>query len=272
MAQRIQHRSDTAANWTSVNPTLAQGEIGFETDTIAIKIGDGTTAWASLKYWHGKGKTLVINTTGGTTTLSQAEGMSTAFEVFGALTSNVEIIIPNSMSPFVAENETTGSYTVTFKTAAAAGIAVTQGTRTLLCSNGSIVESTATVGAALEVTKSVAANWAGRFENSNVGGFGILAATNSSGSSSAFAFEARDGANTLFMVKGNGNVGIGTATPNANALLDITSTTKAFMPPRMTTTQKNAIASPTAGMVVYDSILNKLCIRTSAAWETITSA
>ena len=68
----------------------------------------------------------------------------------------------------------------------------------------------------------------------------------------------------------NGNVGIGTTTPNANALLDITSTSKAFMPPRMTTTQKNAIASPTAGMVVYDSTLAKLSLYTTA-WETITS-
>jgi hypothetical protein len=68
-----------------------------------------------------------------------------------------------------------------------------------------------------------------------------------------------------------GNVGIGTNAPNANAILDVSSTTKAFMPPRMTTTQKNAIASPTAGMVVYDTTLNKLCVYTTA-WETITSA
>lgn len=67
-----------------------------------------------------------------------------------------------------------------------------------------------------------------------------------------------------------GNVGIGTTTPNANAILDVSSTTKAFMPPRMTTTQKNAIASPTAGMMVYDSTLNKLCVYTTA-WQTITS-
>ena len=69
----------------------------------------------------------------------------------------------------------------------------------------------------------------------------------------------------------SGNVGIGTTSPNANALLDVASTTKAFMPPRMTTTQKNAIASPTAGMVVYDSTLNKLSVRGVSAWETVTS-
>ena len=57
----------------------------------------------------------------------------------------------------------------------------------------------------------------------------------------------------------------------ASAQLQVDSTTKGFLPPRMTTTQKNAIASPAAGLVVYDSTLNKLCVRTASAWETITS-
>ena len=48
---RFQLRRDTAANWTSNNPTLAAGEAGFETDTNKLKIGDGTTAWTSLAYF-----------------------------------------------------------------------------------------------------------------------------------------------------------------------------------------------------------------------------
>lgn len=50
MADVIQIRRDTSANWTSVNPTLAQGEFGYETNTGKIKIGDGSTAWNSLAY------------------------------------------------------------------------------------------------------------------------------------------------------------------------------------------------------------------------------
>ena len=62
-------------------------------------------------------------------------------------------------------------------------------------------------------------------------------------------------------------------TPTAtSAVMEITSTTQGFMPPRMTTTQKNAISSPAAGLIVYDTTLNKLCVRTASAWETITSA
>lgn len=43
-------RRDTAANWTAANPTLLAGEIGIESNTNKIKIGDGSTAWASLAY------------------------------------------------------------------------------------------------------------------------------------------------------------------------------------------------------------------------------
>jgi len=50
MAVQIQLRNDTAANWTSANPTLAQGEMGIENDTNKYKIGDGSTAWNSLSY------------------------------------------------------------------------------------------------------------------------------------------------------------------------------------------------------------------------------
>jgi hypothetical protein len=50
MATKIQVRRDTAANWTGINPTLDQGEIGFETDTSKMKIGNGIDAWTSLSY------------------------------------------------------------------------------------------------------------------------------------------------------------------------------------------------------------------------------
>ena len=43
-------RRDTASNWTSNNPTLLDGEFGWETDTKKLKIGDGSTAWQSLDY------------------------------------------------------------------------------------------------------------------------------------------------------------------------------------------------------------------------------
>jgi hypothetical protein len=62
----------------------------------------------------------------------------------------------------------------------------------------------------------------------------------------------------------------GTHTDVASSKFTINSTTQGFLPPRMTTTQKNAIATPAAGLVVYDTTLNKLCLYTTT-WETITS-
>jgi hypothetical protein len=47
---QIQVRRGTAAQWTSANPTLAAGELGFETDTGLLKGGNGATAWNSLPY------------------------------------------------------------------------------------------------------------------------------------------------------------------------------------------------------------------------------
>ena len=55
MPVQIQLRHDTAANWTSVHPTLALGEVGVETDTGKLKVGDGATAWPSLPYAPGGG-------------------------------------------------------------------------------------------------------------------------------------------------------------------------------------------------------------------------
>jgi hypothetical protein len=56
-----------------------------------------------------------------------------------------------------------------------------------------------------------------------------------------------------------GGTVFGSDTINASAVLEAVSTTKGFLPPRMTTTQKNAIATPAAGLVVYDTDLNQLC-------------
>ena len=73
-----------------------------------------------------------------------------------------------------------------------------------------------------------------------------------------------------------GNIGLiltgstGTAAAGSS-VLDMRSTTQGFLPPRMTTAQKNAIPSPATGLVLYDTTLNKLCVFTGVNWETVTS-
>lgn len=66
-----------------------------------------------------------------------------------------------------------------------------------------------------------------------------------------------------------GDVGIGTSSPNASALLDLTSTTKGFLPPRMTTTQRDAISPVVSGLVIFNTTINQLETYTGSKWNPL---
>lgn len=65
------------------------------------------------------------------------------------------------------------------------------------------------------------------------------------------------------------NVGIGTTNPVFNSILEISSTTKGVLLPRLTTTQVNAIASPGNGLTVYNTTLNTLCFYNGTSWQKV---
>ncbi|MEP6675988.1 MAG: hypothetical protein ABJA78_12580 [Ferruginibacter sp.] len=67
----------------------------------------------------------------------------------------------------------------------------------------------------------------------------------------------------------NGGIAIGTSTPNADAALDIRSTTKGLMIPRMTTTQRVAIGIPTAGLLVYDTDKDEFYHSDGTTWRSM---
>jgi len=67
-------------------------------------------------------------------------------------------------------------------------------------------------------------------------------------------------------------LGVGTSTINSKAVLELLSTTKGFLPPRMTSTQRDAIVSPPEGLVIYNTTTHKLNVYTGSAWEAVTSA
>ena len=48
---KLKLRHDIASNWTTKNPVLLEGEVGFETDTLNFKVGNGTSAWNDLAYY-----------------------------------------------------------------------------------------------------------------------------------------------------------------------------------------------------------------------------
>lgn len=78
----IQLRHDTADNWTSANPTLKAGEIGIETNTNKMKIGDGNTAWNSLSYFGGTEENSYVAT---------ADAAQTDLEAIAAVVNGVEL-------------------------------------------------------------------------------------------------------------------------------------------------------------------------------------
>ena len=78
----------------------------------------------------------------------------------------------------------------------------------------------------------------------------------------------------LNVVYAQNNVGIGTTTPNPNAILEMQSTSQGVLVPRMTTVQRNAIAAPTEGLLVYDIDVNCFFFyeSTSSSWLNLCNA
>jgi hypothetical protein len=65
--------------------------------------------------------------------------------------------------------------------------------------------------------------------------------------------------------------GIGTTTPHASAQLEVSSTTKGFLPPRLTTEQRDAIVNPADGLIIYNTTTNILEYKTASGWVSLIS-
>ena len=77
---------------------------------------------------------------------------------------------------------------------------------------------------------------------------------------------------TSGIYESGGSMGVGTSSPNASAVVEMASTTKGFLPPRMTTTERDAIVSPAAGLLVYNTTTKKLQFHNGTAWADVDSA
>ena len=114
MASIIQIRRDTASNWTSANPTLAQGELGIETDTLKVKAGDGSTAWTSASYLINTGGYAAYSDT--TANFTGALQKSGSPVVTAAYTGDVdvtgELIVDSYNETYAAVTSTSNATTV----------------------------------------------------------------------------------------------------------------------------------------------------------------
>ena len=143
MATRILLRRDTSANWASANTVIANGEIGYDTTLDRIKVGDGSTAWASLPFTTNVD--IASNANAGLLSASdkaKLDGlhMPISFHISGALTAGVQL--PRFISPVACTLSTARAY-------AGGGSGVTY----RLVKNGSTNGNTsATVGSAVVTT------------------------------------------------------------------------------------------------------------------------
>jgi len=134
----------TAAAWTSNNPTLAAGQVGYETDTGKTKIGDGSTAWTSLTY--STNGDISLKPTGTTDQLCKAW---VNFDGTGTPSINESYNVTS-----ITDNDT-GDYTINFTSAlnnANYAVAATVGSYTTSNSNRSVaVFSQTTAGVRISV-------------------------------------------------------------------------------------------------------------------------
>jgi len=89
---------------------------------------------------------------------------------------------------------------------------------------------------------------------------------NEEGNDVDFRVETDGNANALFVDGGSDNVGIGTGTPNASALLDLVSTAKGLGLPAMTEAERDAIGTPRDGLMIYNSDDDTVDLRANSAW------
>lgn len=72
--------------------------------------------------------------------------------------------------------------------------------------------------------------------------------------------------NVSILASGTGSVGVGTNSPTSSAALDVNSTTQGFLPPRLSTDQRNAIANPVEGLTIWNTTNKQLEVYDSLYW------
>lgn len=78
--------------------------------------------------------------------------------------------------------------------------------------------------------------------------------------------------NNQLSFSGQGNIGIGTSLPESTARLDVSSTTQGFLPPRMTSAQRNGIISPAEGLIIYNTTEKCINYHNNSTWMSMCGA
>jgi len=271
-------KADFLTDTRNLQQPNASGSYALTASTTGIpdKLTDGTIAGTltidSTSYTYGTGAASAHRTALGLTALATTTPAAnvTAF-LETPSSANLAAAITNetgSGSLVFATTPTLNNPTASTSSTSTAALTVTGGTSTV-----DLLRLVATSDATFASVGFIDRNGVSR------GSFGYAGTTAIAFSNTVF-FTATGGSRMLFSTTGTermtiaatGEIGVGTASPSTKAMLDLTSTTKGFLPPRMTTTQRDAISAPPAGLMVYNSTTNKLNFYNGSAWEAVTSA
>jgi hypothetical protein len=220
-AARTVLAAPTAAAGTPSFRTLVAGDLpgsfaGFANPTVLIGLSaaNGSATTALRSDAAPALSQAIVPTWTGTHTFSNG----TYSALFTGGNVGIGIVAPTAMLHTVASGAKTTSYT------------------------GNILSNTSTSSTVLIDKIGLEIKSTGTWNGTGSNNIGLYVSSVSGGSNNYDA-----------IFSGSGVVGIGTSTPEATAALDITSTTKGFLPPRMTETEMLAITTPVEGLMVYNT-------------------
>ena len=266
----------------SGSSAFASDAANFFWDDTNNRLGVGTNAPSTRLHVVGE------------TTFSDNALFSTDFKSIGRDLNNSSIRFSSASSEIRANISTGGQFHVYNAGSGSSRFAVSNGGQTTISGGGSTSATTSLLvqnSAGTEVMKVrddgfVLINNTLAFTSADYGSLGLFAAgvwtfngggindtprINWGGYTSSFPAIKR-ASNNIEIKNADDTFGAGLSVGGAlvtSAILQADSTTKGFLPPRMTTTEKNAIATPAAGLVVYDSTTNKLCCYNGSTWNDL---
>ena len=231
--------------------------------TSAGNVGIGTSAPTDLLHLSkGAGLGIILERTGGTPSVASisnsANLLTLSTNAHGGLSFNTGST-PAERARFDPNGNFLFATTTSSASSTANGLAVLQSNSSILSRRESgasqthvnFVNGGSSVGTIVTSTTAATYNTSGTSGITGVDANTVAIRTNST---------------ERMRVDSSGNVGVGTASPNAAARLDVSSTTSGFLPPRMTEAQRDLIATPPNGLMLYNTTTNKLQVRAASAW------
>lgn len=258
---------------TQLNASIAGGAFIVNTSgRIALNSSSVTAGWGiSMQNWPGNGGGILFSGNTGNQTIT---GMSFRPNITSTTTSSTEVIgfqsqITQTNASNVVNTGIKGwssEFTVGSTSATAlpyyyggyvSPIAVSSGTQQITNAYGIYI------GGIAGTTDIIGTAYYGLYIDATAAGA-------FAGGSAFGVYQLDNAALSIKNILQSATTVGATTAPDASAVLEVKSTTQGFLPPRMTSTQRDAIATPAAGLIIYNTTTNKLNVYTTA-WEVITS-